>query len=304
MPSDFFQEICTALRNWLREQAEDRSVWSTSRSLLGKLLEFVRDSTPEQRRSRYGDMDYDWEHRVDTTSGTVDWRERLLGLFHSPYQPTDPAAFREMMAALPIDFREFAFVDIGSGKGRTLLMASEYPFRKIIGVEIMTVLHRAAEANVTAYLARAAGAMLHPAHSDNPARIEAVCMDARNFVFPETPLLVYLFNPLPEMGLRRVIQNLEKSWTKTPRPVWIIYHNPVMELVMAESTLIERVIATSQYSVYRVSRDAIAAFISLQHGSGDPRVELTIGDRKIEAFWLGLAGRSGSGDGGLFCREG
>ncbi len=93
-------------------------------------------------------MEYDWEHRVNTTSGTVGWRERLLGVFHSPYQPTDAALFQEMMSSLPIAFSEFTFVDLGSGKGRTLLMASEYPFRRIVGVEILPELHRAAEKNI------------------------------------------------------------------------------------------------------------------------------------------------------------
>ena len=69
----------------------------------------MRESTPERRRQRYGDMEYDWEHRVNTTSGTVGWRARLLGLFHSPYQPTEPALFREMMASLPVLSEQFEF---------------------------------------------------------------------------------------------------------------------------------------------------------------------------------------------------
>jgi hypothetical protein len=42
---------------------------------------------------------------------------------------------RETLAALPIAYDKFAFVDCGSGKGRTLLIASEFPFKFIIGVE-------------------------------------------------------------------------------------------------------------------------------------------------------------------------
>ena len=76
---------------------------------------------------------YDWDYRVDTTSATVGWRERLLGQFHSAYQPTEPALFKEMMAILKIDFQEFTFIDMGSGKGRVLLMAADYPFRRILG---------------------------------------------------------------------------------------------------------------------------------------------------------------------------
>ena len=119
--------------------------------LVGNLWEFVVDSTPARRRQRYGDMEYDWEKRVNTTSGTVGWRARLLGVFHSPYQPTEPELFREMMGALPIELERFTFVDIGSGKGRTLLMASEFPFKRIVGVELMEELHRAAEENLRAY---------------------------------------------------------------------------------------------------------------------------------------------------------
>src|SRR3982074_423196 len=102
-------------------------------------------------RRRCGDMEYDWEHRVNTSSGSVSWHARLLGLFHSPYQPTEPALFQEMMASLPIEFEQFTFVDLGSGKGRTLLMASEYPFMKIVGVELIAELHRAAQQNIRAY---------------------------------------------------------------------------------------------------------------------------------------------------------
>src|ERR1700733_13400481 len=123
-----------------------------SADLFRNLWNFLRDSTPSRRRQRYGDMEYDWEHRVNTTSATVGWRARLRGLFHSPYQPTEPSLFREMMASLPIAFDEFTFVDLGSGKGRTLLMASDYPLKKIIGVEILPELHKIAQKNLAAYM--------------------------------------------------------------------------------------------------------------------------------------------------------
>src|SRR5438552_6207427 len=163
--------------------------------------DFLRDSTPQRRRSRYGDMEYDWEHRVNTTSGTVGWRERLLGMFYSPYQPTEPAIFQDMMSSLPIDFGEFTFVDIGSGKGRTLLMASEYAFRRIVGVEILPELHRIAEENIRAYTSP----------TQRCSQIESVCADALEFALPEERLLLYLFNPLPVAALQLVLGKLERS---------------------------------------------------------------------------------------------
>jgi len=194
-------------------------------------------------------MEYDWEHRVNTTSGTVAWRARLLGLFHSAYQPTDPALFREMMASLSVlseqfEFEPFTFVDLGSGKGRTLLMASEYPFRKIIGVELIAELHRAAKENILAY---------HSATQRCP-NIEAVCADACAFPFPAEPLVLYLFNPLPESGMRPLIARLEKSLAENPRPVYLLYHNPLLEHVIGERAVFVRVGGTEQYSVYSAGR--------------------------------------------------
>ena len=129
--------------------------FAATRQFVAAIWEFVRDSTPERRRQRYGDAEYDWDHRVNTTSAAVDWRNRLLGVFHSPYQPTQPDLFREMLEALKqqshFDFRDFVFVDLGSGKGRTLLMASDYPFRRIVGVELLPALHQAAQENLGKY---------------------------------------------------------------------------------------------------------------------------------------------------------
>lgn len=204
---------------------------------------YVRDSTPERRRSRYGDMDYDWEHRVNTTSGGVGWKERLLGVFHSPYQPTDAALFREMMASLPIDFSQFTFVDLGSGKGRTLLMASEYPFRKIVGVEILPELHRAAEENIAAYRST----------TQLCQQIEAVCSDARTFNLPQDPLVLYLFNPLPATGLTLVLKRLEQSLQSKQRPVWVLYHNAVWEGHLVGCPWLERVESANQFAIYRSS---------------------------------------------------
>ncbi len=194
-------------------------------------------------------MEYDWEHRVNTTSGTVGWRERLLGLFHSAYQPTEPALFREMMASLSVlseqfEFEPFTFIDLGSGKGRTLLMASEYPFRKIIGAELIAELHRAAKENIRAY---------HSATQRCP-NIEAVCADACAFPFPAEPLVLYLFNPLPESGMRRLIARLETSLAENPSPVYLLYHNPLLEHVIGERAVFVRVGGTERYSVYSAGR--------------------------------------------------
>ncbi len=242
-------QFWSGLRSWWREQAREKGARSASSLLARNLWAFVRESTPERRRQRYGDMEYDWEHRVNTTSGTVGGRARLLGLFHSPYQPTEPALFREMMASLPIlsqqfEFDQFTFVDLGSGKGRTLLMASEYPFQKIVGVELIAELHRAAQQNIRDYRSP----------TQRCAQIESMLADAREFELPQEPLVLYLFNPLPERALSEVLQRLGTSLARAPRPVWVVYHNPLLETVFGASSCLEKAGGTPQYSVYRTTR--------------------------------------------------
>jgi SAM-dependent methyltransferase len=232
------------LRTWWRDQIQERGIVSATALLFRNLWSFLRDSTPERRRQRYGDMEYDWEHRVNTTSGTLGWRERLLGTFHSPYQPTDPALFREMMSALPIQFDKFTFIDIGSGKGRTLLMASEYPFQKIIGVELLPELHQVAQENLR----------LYQSESQKCFALESVCGNATTFPFPAEPLVLYLFNPLPESGLRQMLANLDRSLAANPRPAYVLYHNPLLEHVLAGTAQLTRLGGTESYSLYSSSK--------------------------------------------------
>lgn len=242
-PSNKISVTRSALQWWQAIAAREGATAAT-RKLVGLLYEFVRDSTPDRRRSRYGDADYDWEHRVNTTAGTVGWRNRLLGMFHSPYQPTETALFDEMLAALSdqvhADFQRFTFIDLGSGKGRTLLMASDYPFHRIIGVELLPELHKAALDNLR----------LYKSESQKCFALEANCSDATEFAFPGEPLVIYLFNPFPEDGLRTVIANLESSLREHPRHVYVLYHNPLLEKVLNESMALKRISGTEQYSIY------------------------------------------------------
>jgi SAM-dependent methyltransferase len=233
----------SAWRWWKNIAARDGRVAAT-RQLLSALFEFVRDSTPERRRQRYGDAEFDWDHRVNTTSAAVGWRDRLLGVFHSPYQPTEAVLFHEIIAALPaqarFDFRDFTFIDLGSGKGRTLLMASDYPFRRIVGVELLPALHEAARENLGKYRSEAQKCFA----------IESICGDATEFAFPAEPTVLFLFNPFPEAGLRRVIANLEWSLREHPRVVYVLYHNPLLERVLEEGGALKKIYGTHQYAVY------------------------------------------------------
>jgi SAM-dependent methyltransferase len=237
--------VGATIRHWWKESSARDGFWRTLKRFFSALWELARESTPSRRRQRYGDVEYDWDFRVDTTSATVGWRDRLLGMFHSPYQPTEPALFREMLASLmrasaKVDFCKFTFIDIGSGKGRALLMAADYPFQRILGIELLPDLHRVAKENIGKY----------KSDSQQCFAIDCLLGDACEFPFPPEPTVLYLFNPLPESGLVAMIRNLEHSVREHPRPVFVLYHNPLLEHVLTGGAAFKRIAGTPQYSIF------------------------------------------------------
>ena len=231
----------SALSRWWRENRKHRSFWGSVRRFAAEMKEFVHDSTPERRRGRYGDIEYDFDTGADTTSANVGWRDRLVAALVGPgYQPCDPALFRETLALLNVDFRGFTFVDIGSGKGRALLMAAEHPFRRVIGVELLPQLHAIAEKNIAAFTGNL-----------QCTDVRSFCTDAADFEFPEEPLVWFLFNPLPEPALQQVAASVGRSLDRRPRTVYVVYHNPVLEHVFSNDRRWQRLAGTMQYCVYR-----------------------------------------------------
>jgi len=95
-------------------------------------------------------------------------------------------------------------------------------------------------------------------------QIETMLADARDFGFPNDPLVLYLFNPLPERAVSEVLQGLEWSLAQALRPVSIVYHNPLLETSLGASAFLEKAGGTSQYSVYRTTRGANASTVWAQ----------------------------------------
>lgn len=131
------------------------------------------------------------------------------------HEATSEAAFAEMMARLPVSHADFTFIDVGSGLGRVLLMAAEFPFREVIGVEHARDLFEAAGRN----LARARR------RRQRRAPIRMVLANAANWEFPESPLVVFLYNPCLGEALQGIATALAASLAKRPRPLYVIYKN-------------------------------------------------------------------------------
>ena len=226
---------------WIREAVRSRGWLGALRYYTVESVELLRDLSPTRRRSRYGDIDFDFDHNVDTTWATVPLRTRIRELLSGArYQPSEPSLFHQILQGLPIALDGFTFIDLGSGKGRTLLMASAYPFRRIVGVELLAELDVIARQNIARF------------HGEQQKcfALESHAGDAREFAFPAEPTVLYLFNPFPEPVLCTVLANLRNSLTDFPRPVYVLYHNLVYERVFAECAWLQPVCRTPQYAIY------------------------------------------------------
>jgi hypothetical protein len=199
--------------------------WSTKYyglplTLCGVALKIIPTSAGTSWHKAAVSRSFDRRFQVDT-SGYVavedldipdDARE---GALH--YQPTAAVTFGAVLSRLGIKYRDFTFVDFGSGKGRTLVQAAHFPFKEIVGVEISRGLHEAAVRNVSSL--SLAGRKCGP--------IRCVCEDATRFALPPEPLVLYFFHPFDENVLQPVLDNMERSHKRLRRPIVVVYQAPI-----------------------------------------------------------------------------
>jgi SAM-dependent methyltransferase len=129
------------------------------------------------------------------------------------YLPSPARVTRWMLDRLGIDHRTFSFVDLGCGKGRVLLVASEYPFQRVIGVEISAQLSEIARSNVEKYRPRARRC----------SNVDVQAIDATTVDFPDTDLVVHLYHPFEAAITSAVLSRLETSFRSKPRKVVVAY---------------------------------------------------------------------------------
>ena len=101
-----------------------------------------------------------------------------------------------------------------------MLLASQYPFVRTVGVEIAPQLHRVAAENVARYTA----ARLQRGEG-RVAPMSILLEDAASYRFPSGPLVVYLYHPFCRPVLEQVLRNLESALAAEPREVAVIYIN-------------------------------------------------------------------------------
>ncbi len=146
------------------------------------------------------------------------------------YVPSSASVIYNVLGAIPLEPNKFAFVDMGSGKGRALLVASEFPYAKIVGIELSDHLHEIAAENVTRFAPP----------SQQCANFELRCMNVVDYVFGDEPVVLFLFDPFGREVLEKVVANLEASLGATPREAYVVYICPQFEDVLQRSTVLTK----------------------------------------------------------------
>ena len=176
----------------------------SARRMFGKLRHLPARHRPDG---------FDTEHGTDTgrivrleTLRSVTGGHAWLG---HRYEASTPQRAIGALQGLPIRHDEFTLIDIGSGKGRVLLIAAQLPFRRIIGVEFASELHDIAVSNVL---------RVRP----DDRRLELVCQDVTDYDFPDEPLVLYFYGPFLAPIMRVVMDHVSQSLRASPRPAYLV----------------------------------------------------------------------------------
>lgn len=228
---------------------------ATTGRVLRKLAGVMREGGPRALAakivSKTRDYAFDLRHGTDTcrwvslSQLAVPEQARRHG---TDYQPTGTAEFRRLMAAIDPP-RSGAFIDFGSGKGRVVLMAAQYGFRRVIGVELSSELCAVAQTNIDRFRAK-----VPPTSS-----MQIVCVDALTYQVPDDANVLFLFNPFDEFVVKHVVRSAEESHRRRPRPIHLIYSNAAHGSVIEHSPLFtartRHNYARAHFTTYRAAPD-------------------------------------------------
>lgn len=234
---------------------------------------------PRKRRGAPPAHPFDVEHGTDT-GALIPGDDLATGHRHdrhiTAYHGTAPSLFFKVMrqwqerAAHPV--QRTAFVDIGAGKGRAMLLASGMGFRRVVGVELHPALAATARTNLERWTAA------HP--GDAPMRLhEADVMALR---MPAGPCVVFLFNPFDAVMMDRFLARLTAAFRHRPGELDLVYVNDEQRDVIAEEHPAFGEMWRGRVYLSHADRDADKAIIT--HCAGDLYVTTGYEDCSIYRF--------------------
>jgi hypothetical protein len=203
-------------------------------SSMVKRAGYVLSGVKSGLRSKGRHHPIDRQYGITTSFGvsprflTLD--DPVLDRANMGYAGSQPSVVRRCFAltsALP----DATLIDLGCGRGRVCVIATEFPFRKIIGLELAAPLITTARRNA--------------AHmrSKFPERtpIEIIKGDATQPPLNGHAVVLFLYHSFGVEMVRRLIAHIEDTISSSPQlKVMIIYYNPVHGQVFDDSSAFSR----------------------------------------------------------------
>jgi hypothetical protein len=146
------------------------------------------------------------------------------------YRPSPYRSRQWMIAAIDYDLTRLTFVDHGAGKGRVLLVASQYPFQAIGGVEFAEELQDDATMNIAQF----------PRSRMKCRNVECVLDDAAALGPPEGESVHYFFNPFSREVFAEVLDNIVVSYRGGPPSLYLVLVDPVGTDLIDQSGVFQR----------------------------------------------------------------
>ncbi|HET9056229.1 MAG TPA: class I SAM-dependent methyltransferase [Chitinophagaceae bacterium] len=140
------------------------------------------------------------------------------------YMPANYFVLEKLFNKLTITPGNNCIVDIGCGKGRVLIVAAYYGFKKITGVEFSKT-----------FCARANQIIQSKKSVFPDVTFGIVNQDAATYIIPDETTTIFLYNPFDEEVMKKVILNIEESLNRKPRSLIVIYVNPQAKHLFLQS---------------------------------------------------------------------
>lgn len=131
------------------------------------------------------------------------------------YLPLSYLALKSVFNTFSVKPNSDVFIDYGSGMGRVPLFAANYPFKKVIGVELSDKLNQVAIQNLKLVQDRLVC-----------KNVEIYEGDAREYPVPNDATIIYFFMPFGADILSEVLNKIHQSVINSPRKLTILYVYP------------------------------------------------------------------------------
>jgi hypothetical protein len=201
------------------------------------LSEFDRISGVDTEGDFHG-----WTYLSDLDIPSPNWIEG------NDYSAIEPERFNGVLASFDLTFEGYTFVDFGSGKGRALLLASEFPFRRIVGLEFSPELHQIAEKNIR----------LYRSSTQKCRNVQSINIDFVGFVLPVEPLVLFFFDPCRLRVLAEVLERISKTLLANPRSLYVAYIAPgaEQERLLTSADFLKEMLHNTErnFRIYRNAR--------------------------------------------------